>query len=226
MLATMIVWASVNASPTGLSDPTGANTTEIAHYRLVPRQLLSKLFVDKLPFTIANYASKEVMPWEIPVDSRCTVWKEYYNMCRAEFWMSEEKCEPWLDVFRNCRVKVGYSKEKQRWMACYSAGPLEQTVKDTAAMRCIIDLHYRQRHLCISIKGTPCEAGYDGMLRRGQFTHRKKQISAQCSRTMQAAADSVLGAKTDGGEIRLWALNHRWRKSEDMVFDGDSGKSC
>ncbi|KAL9104391.1 MAG: hypothetical protein Q9163_000649 [Psora crenata] len=174
----------------------------------------------------AQKIATEYKPWEIPIRTCCTVHAELYEGCLQRFWKSKKSCHRHLEDWASCRLNIGASAEGKNWMACYHIGELEKTVQDTAAMRCIIDQHYRQEHKCISIKNSPCEAGYEGVLTKGRYSRGDDPVSAQCSRTLQAAADSMAGIKTDKKAITLWTTNDQWTVSQDLIFDSDDGKAC
>ena len=135
-----------------------------------------------------------------------------------------------------CRINAGTSKTGHKWMACYAEGEQPVTKKDIDAMKCIIDLHYRQDDRCIDIKGSHCATTYGliGNLQRGQMSYLMGpyNISAVDSTTLQAAADSMEGIKIDydkmtDAPIDLAVVSDTNDMLEvDIMFDGKQGDDC
>lgn len=122
-------------------------------------------------------------------------------------------------------------------MACYDEGTEEIYDFDVAAMKCIIDLHYRQADVCISIAGSVCANGYGGGLLRGQMgwwggNSNADLISDQDSKTFQAAADSMKGVKIDysnpvNAAIQVVVVSDtNGLLSSTVEFDGHQGRDC
>ena len=143
------------------------------------------------------------------------------------------------DDLPSCRLNAGKSKDGHNFMACYEQGSEEIFDFDIEAMKCIINLHYLQPDKCIDIKGSVCANGYGGGLMRGQMgwwdtkgvSHQNK-ISAQDSRTLQAAAESMNGIKINykKGENAAIQLNVVSDTNDvlsvEIDFDGHQGSDC
>ncbi|KAJ5272594.1 hypothetical protein N7478_007719 [Penicillium angulare] len=76
-------------------------------------------------------------------------------------------------------------------------GEIEFTQADADAANCLVNLHYTQDDACISIKGSMCEDGYDGMLQNARMSYISGpyQISSDESISFQGAINKMVGAK-------------------------------
>lgn len=142
-----------------------------------------------------------------------------------------------MDSHSGCLFNSGKTDEGQLWQACYYPGTEQIFDYDVAAMDCIINLHYTQEDACIDVAGSMCANGYGGGLMRGQMgwagkNQKADQISAQDSRTFQAAAASMANVKIDYAKGENAAISLVTVSSENglltnlIMFDGHKGSDC
>lgn len=143
-------------------------------------------------------------------------------------------------------MNIGYSiPDHQKWQVCYytahgtppaidaaaaqppagvgNDGSRLIGPADTGAMHCLTDLHWRHKYACIALAGSRCPisaaGGAETWIKTAhlEVTHR---ISAECSRTMQAAQDSLVGLEVSNVKVVVYATHQNWKVSEQIVFWG------
>lgn len=134
----------------------------------------------------------------------------------------------------DCVYNAGKAKNGGGFEACYVKGDAKIEDFDVEAMKCNIDLHYRQSDKCISMAGSRCE--YGGGIMKGEMGwwtsghDSANQLSAEDSGTLQAAAESMRGAsisydEVSNGAIELAVVGQNGL-TVSMTFTGHQGKEC
>ena len=135
------------------------------------------------------------------------------------------------DLQGDCWVLAGKSTGGLPYQVCYIPGDTTLEADDAAAIKCIIDLHYRQSDVCIDIQGSVCANGYPGTLQRGQTSWvYAATLSSDQSWAMQAGADAIVGTGVsiaNGNEILFTAVSIVNDLLEvEVGFNDASGKNC
>ncbi|KAL9636580.1 MAG: hypothetical protein Q9164_002734 [Protoblastenia rupestris] len=218
----------VQASPIDAKNALSTNVTAINELKSrwlfdlkpdnVPKRLRSTVFDKKSKVIVKGLLREETGD----IKNCCKLMKDRMDFCWRMPGLSDTHCKKEDKEYDACRINIGRSAEGLPWMACYVEGPMEEiTTSDAAAMRCLIDERTRRESFCFPMAGSPCAAGYTGQMKigQGQGGWGDGPISAEASRTYQAAADSLVGTKRLIPDLYLWTVDDQWHQSGGMDFD-------
>ena len=121
------------------------------------------------------------------------------------------------------------------WQACWDQPPqgvgYYWTQDDTNTANCLINLHYTQKDVCISVAGSECEAG-KGTSHILNAYGNGDQLSSDDSDTLQTASSNMVGMTVSSGYsdnsglsmgvVRLARIGQNFADVIlDIRFDGD-----
>ena len=107
-------------------------------------------------------------------------------------------CNPTL--YPHCRVVAA---EDKSWQGCFDEPPKDAGYlflqDDATTAACLIDLHYKQASRCISVAGSPCEAGKGTSQILNVWMGKERKLSSDDSLVLQAAANGMVGQTVSSG---------------------------